>query len=395
MAQTLVSGVQYSGTWNLTSQGKAQAAGTWPVQPNNLWSWGSGETYGVTGQSNKLDVSSPVQVGSNVAWLSLSAGAYNVFALRTNGTLWGWGNGSSGQLDSNQSVSSSSPVQVGTSSDWAQVSVGNRCFLGVKTNGTLWGCGEGSYGQLGNNTNNQQYSSPIQIGALTNWLSVANGYNHAIGIKTNGTLWAWGRNLYGQIGNGQGGNGTDSVNVSSPVQIGSETTWLRAAAGYGATLAIKTDGTLWAWGWNSDGQLGQGDIISRSSPVQVGSATNWAYPTVSWGSSGDTCTCVTTGNSLFIWGYNGYGQVGDGTTTNRSLVTQVGGLTNWAKSDCRDASVVAYKTNGTLWTWGFNSKGQLGLGNTTNYLSPMQVGSGTKWNAIGSTYRAGLALSGA
>lgn len=391
---TIVTGVQYSGTWNLTSQGKAQAAGTWPVQSNNLWSWGAAELYGTTGQSTLANTSSPVQVGSNVAWLSLTGGNYTMFALRTNKTLWGWGDNAYGQLGQNNANYKSSPVQVGSSSDWAQVSTGLRCFLAIKTDGTLWGCGQGSYGQLGNNTNNQNYSSPIQIGALTNWKSIATGSYHSIGIKTDGTLWAWGRNQYGQLGNDQSGNGTDSVNKSSPVQIGSDTDWLRAAGGDGCTLAIKTDGTLWSWGRNNVGQLGQSDTISRSSPVQVGSSTNWTYPAVSWAGS-DTSICTTSSNTIFIWGYNGYGQLGDSTTLDKSSPKQVGGLTNWAKADCRDASVVAYKTNGTLWAWGFNSQGQLGLGNTTDYSSPKQVGAGTKWNAVASTARAGFALSGA
>jgi alpha-tubulin suppressor-like RCC1 family protein len=133
----------------------------------------------------------------------------------------------------------------------------------------MWSWGSNDAGQLGiGNTTNQ--SSPVQIGALTTWLSIAGGgYGHNLAIKTDGTLWSWGRNTKGELGLG------DTTNRSSPVQIGALTTWLSIAAGGYASMTIKTDGTLWSWGGNSYGQLGQGNTTNRSSPVQIGALTNW------------------------------------------------------------------------------------------------------------------------
>jgi alpha-tubulin suppressor-like RCC1 family protein len=149
--------------------------------------------------------------------------------------------------------------------------------MATKIDGTLWTWGYNQFGQLGNGEPVGTYpsgrvSSPVQVGALTTWLSIAAGYSHSLAIKTDGTLWSWGGN-YG-TGMGQLGLG-DTAFRSSPVQIGALTTWLSIAAGGYSSMTIKTDGTLWSWGSNSYGQLGQGNTTNRSSPVQIGALTNW------------------------------------------------------------------------------------------------------------------------
>lgn len=138
----------------------------------------------------------------------------------------------------------------------------------------LWTWGNGLYGRLGDGTTIDR-SSPVQIGALTSWLKVSAGNYNTAAIKTDGTLWSWGYNSKGTVGNGTSGGVGSGQSKSSPVQIGSLTNWLNIASGRYIVAAIKTDGTLWTWGQNNKGQLGLGDTTDRSSPVQVGASTAW------------------------------------------------------------------------------------------------------------------------
>jgi alpha-tubulin suppressor-like RCC1 family protein len=179
---------------------------------------------------------------------------------------------------------------VGALTTWAKVSTGRSHALAVKTDGTLWSWGRNNAGQLGLNSNPVvSKSSPEQVGSLTNWSKVSAGGAHTAAIKTDGTLWAW--------GNGQGGTIGDGTvySKSSPVQIGALTDWANIATGNGNTVAIKTTGTLWSWGYNTVGQLGQNNTIARSSPTQVGVLSAWS--TVSAGVSG----AGTTNNTLAIY----------------------------------------------------------------------------------------------
>src|SRR5579872_4197543 len=167
------------------------------------------------------------------------------------------------------------------------------------------------------------------------------------------TLWAWGYNGYGQLGDGT------STDHHSPEQIGTDANWAQVSAGgLNFTVAIKTEGTLWAWGFNNDGELGDGTTTGRDSPEQIGTDTNWAQV-----SAGDSDTlAVRTDGSLWGWGFNGNGQLGDGTTTGRNSPEQVGTDINWAQVSAGYSHTLAIKTDGTLWAWGFNGDGELGDG---------------------------------
>lgn len=213
-------------------------------------------------------------------------------------------------------------------------------------------------------------NSPVQVGSADNWQLVSNmGRSWGAGIKTNGELWVWGDNAFGQLGLG------NTTERTSPVQVGSLTNWALIAACNYSCIAVKTDGTLWTWGQNSSGQLGNGNTTNTSSPVQVGSATDWATP----GGTTATGFCVKTDGTLWSWGAK-IG-LGSGSALNSSPV-QVGSDTNWARvkgSYTGAASVMALKTNGQLWGWGSGFNGRLGLGNTTYYSSAVQVGSGSTW----------------
>ena len=367
----------------------AIAAGTWPSPPpityGSLYSWGLGSS-GQLGLGNTTSYSLPKQIGSLVNWTATGKANLSSFAIKTDGTLWSWGSGLSGSLGLNNTTNYSSPKQVGALTTWLYVSGSYYSAAAIKTDGTLWSWGKNNYGQLGLG-NITDYSSPKQIGTLATWLSLACGYGNGsmFATKTNGTLWAWGYNGYGQLG-----LGNTTYAISSPQQIGLLTNWLSVAMGQQSTLAIKTDGTLWSWGNGGFGSLGLNNTTNYSSPKQVGALTTWLN--IAKGVQGQALATKNTG-TLWAWGYNNFGQSGLGNTVSYSSPTQVGALTNWLKVSGGLYSSAAIKTDGTLWGWGRNNYGQLGLGNATNYSSPKQVGALTNWYSINSQFGYVLAIS--
>lgn len=264
-------------------------------------------------------------------------------------------------------------MQVSADTGWAAIASGASASVAVKTDGTLWVTGTSVNGQLGMSDQvNQLYFT--KQGPSTDWAAVAGNLGSYLALKTNGTLWAWGLNTSGVLGDGT------IISRSSPVQIGALTNWSKiSAGGAGTSYAIKTDGTLWAWGANSSGQLGDGTITAKSSPVQIGSDTNWASVIAGLQSA----LATKTDGTLWSWGLNGSGQLGSGTLTPRSSPAQVGSLTNWSKlyADVSGSSF-AIKTDGTLWAWGINTGGKLGDGTSGLKSSPVQIGSLTSWTDI-------------
>ncbi len=347
------------------------------VAAGELWSWGY-NNKGQLGVGNITNTSSPVQVGALTTWSQLSNADMASFALKTDGTLWSWGQGGYyGQLGHNNLINYSSPVQVGALTDWLVVGAGRYFCHAIKTDGTLWGWGRNVEGNLGTG-NTTAYSSPVQIGALTNWLRVAGGgaAEWAAAIKTDGTLWVMGNNASGQLGLG------DIAQRSSPVQVGALTTWSNVTCGMLYALAIKTDGTLWAWGEGNDGPLGQGNTIDYSSPVQVGALTTWAAIAAGGDSTTGSTSTVKTDGTAWLWGAGNYGALGLGNTTNYSSPVQLGALTTWSKVTAGKRFKESIKTDGTLWAWGGNTFGALGDGSTTDRSSPVQIGALTTWIAL-------------
>jgi alpha-tubulin suppressor-like RCC1 family protein len=256
--------------------------------------------------------------------------------------------------------------------------------MATKTDGTLWSWGINSAGQCGINDVTYR-SSPVQVGSNTNWdqLSTSAG-SASIATKTDGTLWTWGSGFAGILGR------NNELSASSPTQVGTGTNWFRVGAGNGITaMATKTDGTLWLWGYNNYGQLGQNNTVHRSSPVQLGVATNWSQISV-----GRYCVMATkTDGTLWMWGGNDRGQLGQNNVILRSSPTQVGSATNWNLVSIARYNAVATKTDGTLWTWGGNENGQLGQNNVILRSSPVQIGTGTNWNLISTTHYSNFAFT--
>jgi alpha-tubulin suppressor-like RCC1 family protein len=353
-----------------------------------LWSWGE-NNVGQLGIGTTNNESAPVQVGTLTDWRKLHRGlsgtASAVVAVKSNGTMWGWGasvaNGNGTGTNANNSFQTPMPTSGKQVADFsfsgAQDSTygssgGRRAIHVIDTVGRLWAIGYNNNGLLGNSSTTDVSGTYVQIGTLTNWASVSGGNSHVMATKTDGTLWGWGYNVVGQLGDG-------SVTTrSSPVQIGTLTNWASVSTASSTSYAVKTDGTLWSWGQNAGGALGTGSTVaSISSPVQIGTLTTWA--TVS--GSSDSGMAIKTDGTLWGWGANSFGSLGVNNTTAYSSPVQVGTLTTWSKikASANAIAFTAIKTDGTLWGWGYNGYGRIGDGTPTNRSSPVQVGTLTNW----------------
>ena len=353
-----------------------------------LFGWGNNPA-GELGQNNTVKYSSPVQLGSSVEWAYGGTTEYSLFS-KQDGTLWSWGKNEWGQSAQNNVVQYSSPVQIpGTtwaSDSYFSVMANPTVGSALKTDGTLWMWGNNYKGKLAQ-THNPGYSSPVQVGSDTTWKTAASVGNYfttqaAFATKTDGTAWAWGSTAYGQLGLNQGGPGPSgsTVNYSSPTQIPG-TTWDRIEQSASETLAFgrKTDGTLWVWGYSPNGRFG---IPSKatgyySSPTQI-PGTNWSDK---FSCTGHSVYAVKTDGTLWAWGNNNQGHLGQNNKTQYSSPTQIPGTT-WVNVRSLSNGAVAKKTDGTLWAWGYNENaGQLGQNNLTEYSSPVQI-PGTTWNRV-------------
>ena len=272
----------------------------------SLWTWGRNE-QGCLGMNNQLDYSSPIQIGLDTTWSKVDGGEANTIAIKTDGTLWAWGWNEEGRLGQNdQSVlKRSSPMQIGTGTDWETINAGKASLCATKTDGTLWVWGNNTSGMLGVNDNANR-SSPTQIPG-TSWKLGRTGVNFSVYLRTNGQLFACGSGTNGQLGN----NKTNPYSYSSPIQIPG--TWAQVDVNTAETdplftLGVKTNGAMYVWGRAFTGQLGigvgYGTWARRSSPTQLPGTWNidlneGGQETIS---ANDVCAAKKDDDSWWVWG---------------------------------------------------------------------------------------------
>ena len=331
----------------------------------SLWAWGDNEV-GRLGLGDAKNRSTPTRVGTANDWVAVAGGATHSLALKSDGSLWAWGTNRYGQLGLGDTTNRNTPTRVGTANDWTVVAGGGEYSLALKSDGSLWAWGDNSWGQLGLGDLAQR-NNPARVGVAGDWATIACGAAHSLALKTDGSLWAWGMNMDGELG--LVATGPMSYR-DAPTRVGGARDWAAVACGFDHSLALKTDGSLWAWGTNLDGELGLGTSGGGPHPTvtRVGSASDWAAVA---GGEGYTLA-LTTDGSLWAWGDNRYGRLGLGDTKNRQTPTRVGSANGWAAVACYDASLALTK-DGSLWAWGDDQYGQLGLGDATNRHVPTKV----------------------
>jgi alpha-tubulin suppressor-like RCC1 family protein len=308
--------------------------------------------------------------------------------------LWAWGQGGNGQLGDGNLSSKNVPTQESTgANDWVKIAAGNNTTFAIKSDGSLWGWGWNGSKQLG--IENTEYESiPTRIGSDT-WLSIDIYDDATFGIKSDGTLWGWGWNNCGRI---SGAAPEEPWHYPIPTQLGTDNDWSSVSVGWTHTAAIKTEGSLWVWGCNSYGQLGLYNTDTKYVPTKqtfLDSASDQIGVTWTSVETGQLYTAaLRSDGGLYLWGSNSKGQIGN---------NQVGGYIwgpnhqggDWSAITVGHQHTAAIKSDGTLWTWGYNGLGQLGIGNETpSYYSasctcqrlPTQIGTGTNWSDVSAGY---------
>jgi alpha-tubulin suppressor-like RCC1 family protein len=398
-------------TWFSISAGYRHTCGT--QTDGTLWCWGSNSDGQLGDPLSSVPQTAPRRIGTAMNWAIVAAGTFETCALRRDGTLWCWGENSMGQLGIGSTVGQPIPVQVGFATDWETITTNGGHTCGLRSDHSLWCWGHNAVGAVGDGSGTQQHM-PVQIKATETWTAVVAGGAHTCAIRSDGTLWCWGLNDASQLGIG---NMTEFI-VEQPRQIGTSTDWVTLSASRSASCASRTDGTMWCWGANV---YGQGGIGTRSSvqlvPTQVQSTSLWA----GIASGGGTTSGIDTSGDVFSWGANNFGWLGTGRIGQKVSPSQAsaaawsvinGGLYHtcgirtdgslwcwglyeyggsaattmtetptptfpgavWTSVSTGGQNGCAIRSNGTLWCWGANANGQLGDGTTIDRAAPVQIG---------------------
>ena len=253
---------------------------------------------------------------------------------------------------------SSRPVINASIQQGKRVAAGDSFSLAIRSNGTLWSWGSNTYGQLGGG---QARREPLQVGSDSNWKYVSAGTSHVVAIKTDGTLWAWGSNSNGKLGLG------NTTQRSTPTQVGVENNWSLAMACSEHTLALKSNGTLWAWGSNGSKQINNQTASTVLNPAQIGADLDWTD--IACGSV--YSLALKADGSLWGWGQNEYNALGNGATANNGTPTQIGNEFNWTDVEAGGIKSGGLKADNTLWLWGYMEN-----------AAPTQYSTDTNWQSL-------------
>jgi alpha-tubulin suppressor-like RCC1 family protein len=318
-------------------------------------------TLNIGGQTASFQVRTRKNPSDASVVPAIALGENFTLILGSNGLVYGAGYNGTRQMGNGSTLNATAHGPVAGLTNIRRIAAGGNHALALRSDGTVVAWGYNAAGQLGGAGAANSSGYPTQVAVLTGVSEIAAGQNHSLALKSDGTLWAWGLNAEGQLGTG------NTVSTATPVQV--LTGVQSIAAGARHTLAIKTNGTLWSWGANESGQLGSGNTTPRSTPSQVGTATNWLA--ISAGSA--HALGLRTDGTLYSWGANNKGQLGDGTVVGKTLPTLIAGLTAIAAIAAGSEHSLALRVGGVGYSWGSNDASQLGDGLTAQRSSPFQI----------------------
>ncbi len=371
--------VSVVGAHSFTGIGPTGGAYTLAVKSDGAWTWGLG-TSGQLGDNTLTSKSSPVSIIGAHVFTSIAGGSTHALGLKsTDGSTWAWGLGTSGQLGDNTLASKSSPVSVAGTHSFTSIAAGNVFSGAIKSNGSTWTWGNGASAQLGQN-NLAGRSSPHIVTAtlfLFSFIDLASAATHSVALNSgNGTAWAWGDNASGKLAD------NTTTNRSSPVSVVGAHSFDKIACGTTHSLALKSvDGSAWAWGVGTSGVLGDNTTTTRSSPTSVIGAHSFDYLV---GGASHSAGLKANNGTVWTWGLNTSGQLGDGSTTPRSSPVSVAGAHSFTSIYANTTGTVARKADGTVWAWGLGTNGQLGDNTVTSKSSPVSVAGNVSYISIAS-----------
>lgn len=334
---------------------------------NTIWSWGP-STGGRIGDNATSNRSSPVSVVGDHNFVKIFNGRGNADisgAIKDDGNIWNWGEGSSGGLGQDSvTVDRSSPVSVVGDHSFIETSSGSAHNAGLKVDGTLWKWGTDSNGRLGRNTQNENKSSPVSVIGDHSFVDVQSGTSNTVARKDDGTAWAWGLNSSGRLGD------DTIINRSSPVSVIGDHSFVEIGMSTASAGCRKEDGSVWTWGEGTTSELGQGTVaVDRSSPISV--VGDHSFINVQ--AANNHMLAMKSDGTAWAWGFNTFGSLGDDTTNGRSSPISVIGDHSFIVIAAGGATSGGYKEDGSIWTWGQNTSGQVGDNTTANRSSPVSV----------------------
>jgi alpha-tubulin suppressor-like RCC1 family protein len=320
-------------------------------------------------------------IGSLQNLAQVSGGSDHSLALTTAGTVYAWGSNAHGALGTGTGLNAASPVQVPGLSGITQVAAGYGHSLALASNGTVWAWGDNTDGDLGDDTTTQR-NVPVQVPGLTGITQIQAGYAWSLALRSDGTVWAWGDNLYDQLGNPNIYLSTTPIQVnglSSVTAIAAgeafgmaiETTYTHGLEG------VLTLHSLWTWGQDSEGEIGNGTYSDPFEPVGVATPVHvTGIPSPAGIAAGDSFAAVLgSDGSVWEWGANDYGVLGPAATAGESLVPvkAISAGSTITQISAGDAHILALQSSGSVLAWGYNASGQLGNGTTVSSTTPVQV----------------------
>ncbi len=339
------------------------------IQSHVVASWGRGPLG--DGTTTERSLYGDIRVGNDV--VQVEAKYSHGLAVRSDGTVWAWGDNRWGQLGDGSTTTRLTPVQVTGLTGATQVAAGRAISLALRSDGTVWAWGNNQAGQLGRGTITDHEVTPARVTGLAGVTKISAGGAFALALRSDGTVWAWGNNQLGSLGNGT----TSQSPVPVPVKVAGLSQVTGISAGFDSSVATRTNGisvvaSVWTWGGNESGQLGDGTLTDHSTPERV-----TGLPVYIAGiSAGDGFTAVLgTDGTVWDWGDDGFGQLGiahaDSPVTRP--VNAIGLGSGITQISAGSDHMLALKSNGTVLAWGSNVEGQLGNGTTASVTGPVQV----------------------